>query len=91
MPLDRGNAFSNAASTSRRRKQKREDFFMVLFFFVLPRREREKEKVLGTTGVCVHEYFFWIMVPSSVLFMPSAMIMSCGRTFRFWVRFLTTQ
>ena len=22
----------------------------------------ERERVLGTTGVCVHEYFFWIIV-----------------------------
>jgi len=63
--------------------------FLIFLFYYGVRWWRER--VLGTTGVCVHEYFFWIMVPSSVLFMPSAMIMSCGRTFRFWVRFLTTQ
>lgn len=25
--------------------------------------ERERERVPGTTGVCVHEYLFWIIVP----------------------------
>jgi hypothetical protein len=45
-------------------------------------REREMEQL---AYVCVHEYLFWIVAParpSAVLFMPSAMIMSCGEIFR---------
>ena len=36
--------------------------FLIFLFYYGVRWWRER--VLGTTGVCVHEYFFWIMVPA---------------------------
>ena len=67
--------------------------FLWFYFFLFYHGERErKRKCLEQLAyVCTSISFGLWCRPSSVLLMPSAMIMSCGRTFRFCVRFLTTQ
>ena len=68
-----------------------EDFFMVLFFLFYHGERERKRKCLEQLAYVCTSISFGLLCSSAVLFMPSAMIMSCGRTFRFWVRFLTTQ